>query len=190
MTITAIGHEGRDMSDDVLQSEKADTQAGRLAVVAQAGAQAARQRCEEILEKIKMYQAREPVVHINQAAAAAPAAPPSAPPEVVQDIADIRGRLETIEAALSSPAPAAPQPDRAVDLPEGIPQQVADLEDDIKLLSAAILAVQAYAAGAENGDFYWHGGKEEFRWRNSEGVMEPMDAEMYIAHFNEVMLRR
>jgi hypothetical protein len=41
------------MSDDVLESEKADTQAGRLAVVAQAGAQAARQRCEEILEKIK-----------------------------------------------------------------------------------------------------------------------------------------
>jgi hypothetical protein len=175
------------MSDDVLQSEKADTQAGRLAVVAQAGAQAARQRCEEILEKIKMYQAREPVVHINQTTAAAPAAsaaPPSAPPEVVQDIADIRSRLETIEAALSSEAPAAPQP------AEGIPQQVADLEDDIKLLSAAILAVQAYAAGAENGDFYWHGGKEEFKWRNSEGVMEPMDAEMYIAHFNEVMLRR
>jgi hypothetical protein len=117
-----------------------------------------------------------------------PASPPSAPPEVVQDIADIRSRLETIEAALASEAPAAPQP--AVDLPEGIPQQVADLEDDIKLLSAAILAVQAYAAGAENGDFYWHGGKEEFRWRNSEGVMEPMDAETYIAHFNEVMLRR
>jgi hypothetical protein len=187
MTMTAIGHEGRDMSDDVLQSEKADTQAGRLAVVAQAGANAARMRCEEILEKIKAYQAREPIVHINQAAAA-PASPPSAPPEVVQDIADIRSRLETIEAALSSEAPAAPQP--AVDLPEGIPQQVADLEDDIKLLSAAILAVQAYAAGAENGDFYWHGGKEEFRWRNSEGVIEPMDAEMYIAHFNEVMLQR
>jgi hypothetical protein len=178
------------MSDDVLESEKADTQAARLAVVAQAGAQAAAKRCEEILEKIKAYQAREPVVHINQTTAAAPASPPSAPPEVVQDIADIRSRLETIEAALSSEAPAAPQPAPAVDLPEGIPQQIADLEEDIKLLSAAILAVQAYAAGAENGDFYWHGGKEEFKWRNSEGVMEPMDAETYIAHFNEVMLRR
>jgi hypothetical protein len=178
------------MSDDVLKSEKADTQAGRLAVVAQAGAQAARQRCEEILEKIKMYQAREPVVHINQTTAAAPASPPSAPPEVVQDIADIRSRLEAIEAALASEAPAAPQSARGVDLPEGIPQQVADLEDDIKLLSAAILAVQAYAAGAENGDYFWHGGKEEFRWPNADGVMEPMDAEMYIAHFNEVMLRR
>lgn len=84
------------MSDDVLKAEQAETQAARLAVVAQAGAQAAAKRCEEIFEKIKAYQAREPIVHINQAAV--PVEVPGVPPEVVADIAALRGAIADMAA--------------------------------------------------------------------------------------------
>lgn len=49
-------------------------------------------------------------------------------------------------------------------------------EDQKRINGSALLAYMAISAGAQEGDYYWHGGAEPFAWISKNNTLVTMDA--------------